>query len=199
MVGGERGARQPVAGQPDAAAYLDGIASSSNEHARAVDDADQRQRLPSSTYRIDCWTPRPVAVSVVFGVSLVRAPKRRRPPPRRLADPPSDVDVEAAAAGAQYVGSAEHKSFPSFAGPARLRADATPCSPTLADANELTLWLRRAISARQTSGRWEGGFLRYAWLDVDGTVYEARQLGPGSGQYKGYALSSDQRPAGLGA
>jgi hypothetical protein len=38
---------------------------------------------------------------------------------------------------------------------------------------------------------------RYAWLDVEGTVYEARQLGPGSGEYKGYALEAEQRPRGL--
>jgi len=129
----------------------------------------------------------------------MRAPKRKRPPPRRLAPPPPDVDVDAAATAARYVGSAEHKAFPSFAGPPRLRADATPCPPTLSDADELTKWLRRAISLRQTSDRWEGGFPRYAWLDVDGTVFEARHLGPGSGQYKGYALTPDQRPKGLGA
>ena len=135
--------------------------------------------------------------SVVFGLSPVRAPRRKRPLPRRLGEPPPDVDIEAAAAAARYVGSAEHKSYPSSAGPPRLRADATPCPPTLSDAAELTQWLRRAISARQTSGRWEGGFPRYAWLDVEGTVYEARQLGPGSGEYKGYPLEAEQRPRGL--
>ena len=135
--------------------------------------------------------------SVVFGLSPVRAPRRKRPLPRRLAEPPPNVDIEAAAAAARYVGSAEHKSYPSSAGPPRLRADATPCPPTLSDMDELTRWLRRAISARQTSGRWEGGFPRYAWLDVEGTVYEARQLGPGSGEYKGYALEAEQRPRGL--
>lgn len=62
---------------------------------------------------------------------------------------------------------------------------------------ELTRWIRQAIAAQQTSDRWDGGFPRYAWLEVEGTVYEARQLGPGSGQYKGYALTNDERPAGL--
>jgi hypothetical protein len=114
-----------------------------------------------------------------------------------MAEPPAGADVEAAASVARYVGSAEHKSFPSFAGAPRLRADATKCPPHLADAEELTEWLRRAIRSQQTSGRWEGGFPRYAWLAVEGTVFEARQLGPGSGQYKGYPLVPGEAPKGL--
>lgn len=127
----------------------------------------------------------------------MRAPKRKRRLPRKLGNPSSGIDVEAAAANAEYVGSAEHKSFPSFAGPPRLRADATPCPPSLSDRDHLTGWLKKAIAERQTSARWEGGFPRYAWLDVEGTCYEARQLGPGSGQYKGYALEPEERPKGL--
>lgn len=129
--------------------------------------------------------------------SDVRAPKRKRPLPRRVEDPPSNVDVDAAASAAEYVGSPEHKSFPSFAGPPKLRADATKCPPSLSDASQLTEWLQRAISSRQTSGRWDGGFPRYAWLEVEGIVYEARQLGPGSAQYKGYPLIPEERPRGL--
>lgn len=127
----------------------------------------------------------------------MRAPRRRRAAPRRLATPPEEVDINAAASAARYVGSAEHKSYPSFAGPPRLRADATPCPPNLSDPNALTDWLRRAIAASQTSARWEGGFPRYVWLVVGGQCFEARQLGPGSGHYKGYALRADECPPGL--
>lgn len=118
----------------------------------------------------------------------MRAPSRRRPLPRKLGAPPEGTDVTAAAQAAVYVGSAEHKSYPPFAGPPRLRADATRCSPEVSDASVITRWVRSAIAAGQTSALWEGGFPRYAWLDVDGTCFEARQLGPGSGQYKGYSL-----------
>lgn len=67
----------------------------------------------------------------------------------------------------------------------------------MSDQDELTDYIRRAIRSGQTGALWEGGFPRYAWLDIDGTCFEARQLGPGSGQYKGYALTDDQRPPSI--
>ena len=37
--------------------------------------------------------------------------------------------AESVARKARYVGSAEHKGYPSAAGPPALRSDATPCDP----------------------------------------------------------------------
>jgi hypothetical protein len=127
----------------------------------------------------------------------MRAPKRRRPQRREFASPPADVDLEALAERAEYVGSGEHKSYPSFAGPPKLRATATRCDPSLADQDELTGWLRDGIRKGQVGTLWEGDFPRYVWVSRQGTWYEGRLVNPGLGQYKGYALTEEQHPKGL--
>ncbi|MGH3160023.1 MAG: hypothetical protein ACRDNF_26075, partial [Streptosporangiaceae bacterium] len=58
-------------------------------------------------------------------LGLMRAPKRRRPARRGIARPPTEVNLETLAERASYVDSSEHKSFPSFAGRPKLRADAS--------------------------------------------------------------------------
>lgn len=83
---------------------------------------------------------------------LVRTPKRRRPRRRTVAAAPTGVDLTELAGRVSYVGSAEHKSFPSFAGRPQLRADASKCSPDLADPAELTRWLREALSSGALQG-----------------------------------------------
>jgi hypothetical protein len=127
----------------------------------------------------------------------MRAPRRHRPLRRSIASPPSGVDLALLARNARYVGSSEHKAFPSFAGPPRLRADASKCDPNLADPDELTAWLREAIVAGNVGAPWEGNYPRYVWHRQSDVVYEGRLVNQELGQYKGYPLESDQYPEGL--
>lgn len=127
----------------------------------------------------------------------MRAPRRRRPMRRNIGTIPDGVDLALLADRATYVGSGEHKSFPSFAGDARLRADASKCDPKLADVNQLTSWLRDAIRAGKVGELWEGDFPRNAWCRQDGVLYEARLVNQEQGQYKGYPLQSGEEPGGL--
>src|SRR5437660_1201864 len=97
----------------------------------------------------------------------MRAPRRKRPMRRALAAVPTGVNIEEAGSKAAYVGSAEHKSLPSFAGAPKLRADASKCDPSLAEAATLTDWLRDAFLKAQFGAPWEGGFPRYLWYRVE--------------------------------
>lgn len=110
---------------------------------------------------------------------------------------PEGVDVAAVAASVTYVGSAEHKAHPSFAGPPKLRADASKCDAALADPATLTEWLRDAIASSRCGGLWEQGFPRYAWARVDGVCYEARLMNRTQGHYKGYPIDETELPPDL--
>lgn len=130
----------------------------------------------------------------------MRAPKRKRPQLRRIIPPAAEVDRDALAARADYVGSPEHKRSPSFAGAPRPRADATICDPLLNERlEEIRGWLREAIRRGCSSELWEGGFPRYLWYFEAGTAYEARLVNRELGQYKGYPLSPDEWPTGIEA
>lgn len=111
----------------------------------------------------------------------------------------ADVNLEAVAEGATYVGSREHKNVPSYAGPSALRADASCCPPELAsNPSQVTAWLRAAIREGSTGGPWEGrspSFPRYVWYKHDETVYEGRLVNRGRGEYKGYPLERSEWPA----
>jgi hypothetical protein len=98
---------------------------------------------------------------------------------------------------ATYVGSPEHKPAQSFAGPRRLRADASVCDPRLGGQEELTQWLRTALAAGRVGAPWEQAFPRYVWHVVDGITYEGRLVNCGLGQYKGYPLKRNERVEGL--
>jgi len=127
----------------------------------------------------------------------MRAPKRRRPLRRVFVSPPVGVSLEEIAQRASYVGSAEHKSYPSFAGPPHRRADATKCDPGLADPAELTAWLREAITAGRVGSPWEGDFPRYVWHRDGDVCYEGRLVNRELGEYKGYPLDPIQWPEAL--
>ena len=129
--------------------------------------------------------------------AAMKAPKRRRPLRRRVVAPPIGADLTALAGRVAYVGSSEHKSFPSFAGPFSPRADASKCDPRLGDRDKLTGWLRDAFSKGQTGELWDGDFPRYAWCRRDGVTYEARLTNPTLGEYKGYPLEPDEIVEGL--
>lgn len=127
----------------------------------------------------------------------MRATKRRRPRRRSRAEFPPGVRPAELAGRASYVGSGEHKSYPSFAGPPHLRADASKCDPKFADADELTGWLREAILTGRIGEPWEGHFPRYAWARQGQVTYEARLVNQELGHYKGYPLEPDEEPEGL--
>jgi hypothetical protein len=127
----------------------------------------------------------------------MRAPKRRKPPSRKIVEPDEGVSLESLAEQVRYVGSPEHKVAVSFAGPPRLRADASQCDPRLGDPQELTEWLREAIRAGHIGGYFEGDFPRYVWVRRDSVVYEGRLVNFVLGEYKGYPLAPHEYPAGL--
>lgn len=126
----------------------------------------------------------------------VRIPVRR--PRRHQVCVPEGVDLAAIAMRVRYVGSAEHKTYPSDAGPPRPRADATKCDPRLhGDFRLLTEWLQKAIGDGRVGAPWEGDFPRYVWVERGGTWYEARLVNRDQGTYKGYAITDRELPEGL--
>ena len=127
----------------------------------------------------------------------MRAPRRHRPSKRVFAAPPEGCDVESAAVRAHYIGSPEHKDCPSFAGHPKPRADATICDRSFVGRlDEINKWLKSAIRLGHT-GEWSGPFPRYAWHREGGSVFEARLVNEGNGEYKGYELNGDEWPPGL--
>ncbi len=126
----------------------------------------------------------------------MRAPRRRRPR-RREAHVPPGVDLHALARSVKYVGSPEHKDFPSFAGRPALRADASCCPREIRDVEMVTGWLRSAILRGAAGAPWEGGFPRYVWHREGDTVFEGRLVNRGDGSYKGYPLGEDEWPRSI--
>ena len=128
----------------------------------------------------------------------MRAPKRKRKMARAIAEPPAGTDLKSVAQQARYTGSPDHKDTSSFAGKPRPRVDATLCDPSLVrNQGQLPRWLRRAIRGGCTGSEWQGGFPKYVWYSRGGTVYEGCLINRGLGEYKGYPLREDERPAGI--
>jgi hypothetical protein len=99
---------------------------------------------------------------------------------------------------ARYVGSPEHKSGPSFAGPPKPRGDASLCDRSLNQAQpRVTSWLRRALRQGTVGAPWEGDFPRYVWHREGEVVFEGRLTNREAGEYKGYPLLQDEWPEGL--
>lgn len=118
---------------------------------------------------------------------------------RNLAPAPAGINLGEVVDRVRYVGSAEHKDTPSFAGDPRPRADAAICDRSLAGSQDhLTAWLRAAIRNGTFGGLWEGGFPRYVWYRPDAdTLYEARLVNREAGWYKGFPLERDEWPEGV--
>ncbi len=116
---------------------------------------------------------------------------------RGLAKPPADLDVKELGRRVKYVGSPEHKSYKSFAGPPKLRSDASRCDPSLSDPGTLTKWLRKGLVDGNVGAPWEGDFPRYVWHLHGGRWYEARLVNRESGEYKGYPIDVEELPKGL--
>ena len=106
----------------------------------------------------------------------VRHKRRKR---HAIGPQPSGETTERVACTARYVGSVEHKAYPSSAGPPALRTDATPCDPKLSFDNIRTA-LVEGIRRGCVSTAMEQGFPKYVWGWLDGDLYEARHInGPG--------------------
>lgn len=126
----------------------------------------------------------------------MRATRRRRPRKDMRLESASPKHLNDLAARAKYVISTEHKDYLTTAGPGRLRSDASAC-PRGLDFDQVQDWLRDAIRAGDVSAAIEGDFPRYAWVRVQGQLYEARLSNSGDGSYKGYPLDEHQAPQWL--
>lgn len=83
--------------------------------------------------------------------------------------------------------------MPSFAGPPRLRSDASRCPNDLKDAAEITGWLATAIRAGLVSDDpGDQGFPKYVWAFKRGMWFEGRLVNEVQGTYKGYPLVDDE-------
>ena len=100
---------------------------------------------------------------------------------------------QAAARKVRYVGSAEHKDYPSCAGPPALRRDATPCEHGV-DFAHIGGILRYAIRRGCIGEEFEQGFPKYVWGWLKGSLYEARLVNAPMGTYKAYRLGQAQYP-----
>jgi len=126
----------------------------------------------------------------------MRAPQRKRPIKREF-NVPRDADLAGIAEKVSYVGSPEHKDFPSFAGQPRFRADASRCPRWIKDRQVVEEWLRSAIRRGAVGAPWERGFPRYVWRKENDTVFEGRLTNSVQGEYKGYPLERDEWPRGI--
>ena len=126
----------------------------------------------------------------------MRAPKRKRAL-RRSIDPIGLARTQIARE-VRYIGSPEHKDMPSFAGRPKPRGDASICPRELTENPTKALrWLRAAIRKGAVSGLREGDYPRYVWYKDKETVYEARLVNRGNGEYKGYPLLREEWPRGI--
>lgn len=88
--------------------------------------------------------------------------------------------------------------MPSFAGPPKLRSDASRCPSDLKDANEIARWLAAGIRAGLVSDDpGEDGFPKYVWVFNRNTWFEGRLVNEIQGTYKGYPLADDEVTQGL--
>ena len=126
----------------------------------------------------------------------MRAPRRRRPRKRVICVPP-DTDLDSLANQAEYVGSPEHKDYPSFAGQPRPRRDASLRPRWIRSQEMVRRWLRSAIRRGAVSAPWEKGFPRYVWYKQDDIVFEGSLVNSGDGSYKGYPISESEWPRGI--
>lgn len=124
----------------------------------------------------------------------MRKSKFKRRKHRVISPWPEDQDSpETVAERVQYVGSPEHKSSLTDAGPPRLRKDASRC-PSQIELHEVQEVLREAIRAQCVGDVFQSGFPKYVWGWLDDTLYEGRLVNRGQGDYKGYALDPIEYP-----
>ena len=126
----------------------------------------------------------------------MRSQRHRRPRHRVIAPwPAGGLNPDVVAADARYIGSAEHKDYPSPAGDPALRSDASRCDPRVGyQAKQFTRVLREAIQRRCVGAIFEGNFPKYVWGYWDGCLYEARHINGPQGTYKAYPLEEVEFP-----
>ena len=125
----------------------------------------------------------------------MRRHRHSRPKHRIIATWASNTpDFNEIASRSHYVGSAEHKRYPSPAGNPALRSDASECDPRHTDFQEITEVLREAIRRGCIGAIFEGSFPKYVWGWMDGQLYEARHINGPQGTYKAYPLEDLERP-----
>jgi hypothetical protein len=124
--------------------------------------------------------------------------KRRRKLGRRAVDRAEARTGRAdSVADARYVGSAEHKRYPSPAGSPALRSDASECPPEI-PYDDATSLLRDAIRASLRRG-WHSAlrdsrFPRYVWGFIEAGEprrrydFEARLTNRETGEYKAFPI-----------
>jgi hypothetical protein len=94
----------------------------------------------------------------------------------------------------RYLGSQEHKDYPSHAGEPGLRSDATRCDPAITR-EQAEAVLKMAINWRCVSEQHENGFPRYVWGRLKGVLFQARLTNQEQGLYKGWAIEElEHRP-----
>lgn len=93
----------------------------------------------------------------------------------------------------RYVGSQEHKDYPSYAGEPGLRSDASRCDPAITQ-DQAEKVLKQAIRLGCVSEQHEGDFPRYVWGRLDGVLYQARLINRENGWYKAWAIDALEAP-----
>lgn len=119
--------------------------------------------------------------------------RHRRRKRRAIASSMSSESAESVARKARYVGSGEHESYPSAAGPPALRSDATPCDPNISVA-DIGSALAEGIRRGCVSAVSEQGFPKFVWGWLGGDLYEARHINGPAGTYKGYRIEEPESP-----
>jgi len=133
----------------------------------------------------------------------MRSQRHKRPRHRVIVpwpdDRPDSAELvalrNAVAAQALYVGSAEHKSYPSPVGHPALRSDASRCDPRLGyDVDLFTEILREGIRRGCVGAVFEGQFPKYVWGWLEDQLFEARHINGPQGTYKAYLLEEVEYP-----
>ena len=96
----------------------------------------------------------------------------------------------------RYVGSCEHKMKKSWLG--LPKAGSRRCKTTICelvkDKDKCKAWVRSAMRLeRYKFVRWDKGFPKYMWYESDDQVWCGRCTNSVSGDYKGWAISEEER------
>jgi hypothetical protein len=93
-----------------------------------------------------------------------------------------------------YVGSSEHKDYPSSAGAPAFRSDAARCDSRYTEFEPITKVLREAIRRACIGNQFEGEFPRHVWGWYDDRLYEARLINRQNGWYKAWPIEEAEHP-----
>ena len=105
----------------------------------------------------------------------------------------SDQSPEEVADRARYLGSGEHKSYPSAAGPAALRFGNTPCDPKYRW-NKYGRPFAKVFAGNVSDETSNTGFRSYVWGWIGKTLYLGRHINGPAGAYKGFEVDLADYP-----